>query len=82
MKSLIQFNVGMVLLTQLASANTAAAPKVETWVNPECATGSCEVKGMKLYTTKYNKNRLAADAMARSIGEVIKPRTSSALAPI
>lgn len=67
MKSLIQFNVGMILLTQLASANTAAAPKVETWVNPECATGSCEVKGMKLFTSKYNKNRLAANAMAAEI---------------
>ncbi len=36
------------------SAVAVAAPVVKSWSNPECATGNCELKGMKLYIETNN----------------------------
>ena len=51
-----------------------AAPTVKTWINPECATGNCEVKSMKLFVEKNNvpKYRLAYNHMTAEI-ETKKP---------
>lgn len=46
MKTIITATI--VLLSQAAMA----VPTVKTWVNPECATGNCEVKGMKIFVEK------------------------------
>ncbi len=56
------------IIVALAFSSVAqAAPSVKSWVNPECATGSCEVKGMKLYTQKISGNRIAG---MTAVGEI------------
>ncbi len=51
----------------LSSSFAFAVPTVKTWVNPECASGSCEVKGMKLFTEKGVAARLAGNSMTAEI---------------
>lgn len=58
----------LMLLSLLAVASYAqAAPTVRTWNNPECARGSCEIKGIKLYLDKYQKSSMAGTMMAAEI---------------
>lgn len=38
-----------ILALGLLSFSALAAPVVTSWTNPECATGNCEVKGMKIF---------------------------------
>lgn len=60
MKSLLI--TALVLSTQAAFGNAT----VKTWSNPECASGACEVKAMRLHIDKYNS---AAEKMAfNSVG--------------
>lgn len=63
MKNLMM--IGLLLGSQVAFA----APTVKTWINPECGTGPCEVKSMKLYVDKYIsvKDQLAGNSMAAEI---------------
>lgn len=50
-----------------------AAPAVKTWSNPECATGNCELKGMKLYIdTNNGQYRMAGNAISAEIETVRK----------
>jgi hypothetical protein len=53
-----------------------AAPVVQTWVNPECANGSCEVKAFRLYTQKFTATRMAGTQMAAEI-ETASPQALS-----
>ncbi len=57
--------IGLVLSSQVA----ISAPTVKTWINPECASGDCEVKSMKLFVDKWNspKDRMAGNSMAAEI---------------
>ncbi len=57
----------IIIALALTSTIVSAAPSVKSWTNPECATGSCEVKGMKIFTNKTNANRLAGTTM---VGEI------------
>lgn len=63
MKNLMM--LGLVLSSQIA----LAAPTVKTWINPECATGACEVKAMRLYVDKWNsaKDQMAGNSMVVEI---------------
>ncbi len=70
MKSII--GLCTLLLSQIAFAGPQAAPVVQTWTNPECASGSCEVKGMKLSVTKYNANRMAGNNVSVEIETATK----------
>ncbi len=50
------------------SAIAVAAPAVKSWSNPECATGNCELKGMKLYIESFNgKYRIAGNSISAEI---------------
>lgn len=51
-------------LTLAITSLSHAAPVVKTWVNPDCASGSCELKGMKLFTEKYNTKFAGTDMAA------------------
>ena len=56
------------ILVALALTSVAqAAPSVRTWTNPECATGSCELKGMKLFIEKEISSRYAGTTMSAEI---------------
>lgn len=58
------------LLLLLAFTKVAyAAPVVKTWINPECATGDCEVKSMKIFINKENSVRykMAYNTMAAEV---------------
>jgi hypothetical protein len=63
MKKLIM--IGLILSSQVSFA----APTVKSWINPECATGNCEVKAMRLYVDKWNstKDQMAGNSMAVEI---------------
>lgn len=48
------------LITALLLVSTQvslAAPIVKSWTNPQCASGDCEVKGIKLFVEKFNSSR-------------------------
>lgn len=60
----------LIILSLLVSSQVSiAAPIIKTWNNPECATGECEVKSMKIYIDKINNNkeRLAGNVVAAEI---------------
>ena len=46
-----------ILLFFILTKVAYAAPTVKTWINPECASGECEVKSMKLFVEKNNVPR-------------------------
>ena len=52
----------------LLTLNSAfAVPTVTSWVNPECATGQCEVKGMKIYVDKIVDKTFVGNSAAIEI---------------
>lgn len=60
----------LIVLSLLVSSQIGvAAPIIKTWNNPECATGECEVKSMKIYIDKLvsAKDRMAGNAVAAEI---------------
>lgn len=57
----------IIIALALTSSIAGAAPTVKSWTNPECATGSCEVKGMKIFLEKTVVARLAGTSM---VGEI------------
>ena len=59
----------MLLIAALALTTTTsfAAPTVKSWINPECASGECELKGMKLFLEKSSANRMAGTTMVAEI---------------
>lgn len=60
----------LILMTLILSSQVAlSAPIVKSWVNPDCANGDCEVKGMKIFIDKYNsvKDRMAGNSVAAEI---------------
>lgn len=63
MKTKILTTLSLAILAQ----TVAAAPIVKSWVNPACASGECEIKGIKLYINKSNKKGLAGNAMSAEI---------------
>lgn len=71
MKKIILLNLGLALVSQLAFA--APKPVITTaWKNPECDSGNCDLKGMKLFIQKNNDNRLAGNFMSAEI-ETTRP---------
>lgn len=64
MKKMMLLNLGLALLSQAA---LAGPPTMKAWVNPECASGACEVKGIKLFVQKNNNNRLAGNFMSAEL---------------
>jgi hypothetical protein len=49
------------------SASALATPTVTTWNNPECRTGNCEVKAMRLFVEKSNSGSIAGNVMSAEI---------------
>ena len=58
----------MIIAFGLVLAQSAfAAPIVTSWTNPECATGSCEVKGLKLFIDKVAAKTFSANSVSAEI---------------
>lgn len=62
----------MITALALSSALASAAPSVKTWINPECATGDCEIKAMRLFVEKMNSNRMAGTSVSAELEGVNK----------
>lgn len=63
MKKNILILGALALLSQTASAVVTT----RTWINPECATGDCDVKAMRIHIDKGNNGKVAANSV---IGEM------------
>ncbi len=50
-------------LVTLTLAHAAPPVSTTTWINPECASGNCEVKGMKIFIQKNNSRQQAGNFM-------------------
>ena len=68
----MQMKNTIIIALALTSTFASAAPAVKSWTNPECATGPCEVKGMKIFLEKTNAGRLAGTTMVGEIETVNK----------
>lgn len=55
------------LFLVLISSTAFGAVKVKTWVNPACAKGLCEVKGVKLYVDQIRTERMSGSMMVAEV---------------
>lgn len=58
-----KFFLGLALVISSSAFAAEPPPKVTAWVNPECATGECEVKGMKIFVRKYKDTSMGGAYM-------------------
>lgn len=58
-----KFFLGLALVISSGAFAAEPAPTITAWKNPECLSGNCEVKGMKMFIRKYRDTSMGGAYM-------------------